>query len=39
MFVTSPTTRPLPDQSRSVFGRITSVSVRGLRPLMANRVR
>ena len=36
MFVTSPTTRP--PQSRSSFGRITSVSVREWRPEMVKRV-
>ena len=39
MFVTIPITSPAAAQSRSAFGRITSVSVRGLRPLIAKRVR
>ncbi len=37
-FVTSPITSPA-FQSRVAFGRITSLSVRGLRPLIAKRVR
>ena len=38
LFVTMPITRPCV-QSRSALGRITSVSVRGLRPLIVKRVR